>query len=140
VTFRVELVFQGLRRAARDERFLSGRRDRNMLVREVMLRCAEAPVVFAHSVIGPRYLRGVWRGVVTLGARSLGAALFADPRVIRQPLRFRKLAPGGEVHARACAAFGTRLPALWARRSLFVRRNAAMLVTEVYLPGMPGPG
>ena len=81
-------------------------------------------------------LRGTWRGLVRLGTRPLGAALFADPRVRRRPLRFRRLRPGDELHARACAATGKRLPALWARRSLFILGKSPILVTEIFLPGI----
>jgi len=133
---RVELVYQGPRRAARDERMVAGGRGQHALVREVFLTCAGTRVVFAHSVTRLAELRGSWRGLVRLGARPLGAALFADPRVRRHPLRFRKLGPRDEIHALACAATGLRLPALWARRSIFIRGNSPILVTEVFLPGI----
>lgn len=134
--FRVELVYQGPRRAARDERFIGGNRGERVLVREVFLSCARERVVFAHSVTRFASLRGAWRGLARLGTRPLGAALFADPRVRRRPLRFRKLGPRDELHARACAAAGRRLPALWARRSLFMLGNSPILVTEIFLPGI----
>jgi len=134
--FRVELVFQGPRRVARDETFLAGGRGQHALVREVFLRCGRTRVVFAHSVTRLASLRGAWRGLARLGTRPLGAALFADPRVRRCPLRFRKLRPRDELHVRACAATGRRLPALWARRSLFILGKSPILVTEIFLPGI----
>jgi len=134
--FRVELVFQGQRRAAPDERFVAGGREKRAFVREVFLSCGRARVVFAHSVTRLANLRGAWRGLVRLGTRPLGAALFADPRVQRHPLRFRRLGPGDELHARACAATGKHLPALWARRSLFILAKSPILVTEIFLPGI----
>lgn len=134
--FRVELVFQGPHRATRDERFLVGGRARRTVVREVYLHCARMPVVFAHSVVRRRDLRGAWRALTRLGTRPLGAALFANPRVRRQPLRFRRLNPGDELYARACARLGARPAALWARRSLFILHNSPILVTEIFLPGI----
>ena len=134
--FRVEPVFQGPRRAARDEGFVAGDREQRAFVREVFLSCGRSRVVFAHSVTRMANLRGAWRGLVRLGTRPLGAALFADPRVRRGPLRFRKLGPRDEIHARACAATGKRLPALWARRSLFILGKSPILVTEIFLPGI----
>jgi chorismate--pyruvate lyase len=134
--FRIELVLQEPRRAARDERFLAGRRERLALVREVFLSCGRSRVVFAHSVTWLANLSGAWRGLASLGTRPLGAALFADPRVRRHPLAFRKLGPRDELHIRACAATGCRLPALWARRSLFVLGKSPILVTEIFLPGI----
>jgi len=133
--FSVKLVFQGRRRVNRDERFLVSRR-RCALVREVHLMCRRTPVVFAHSVVDPRELRGAWQRITRLGTRPLGAALFADPRVKRYPLRQRKLGPRHELYRRACAALKVRPPYLWARRSLFALRGSPILVTEVFLPGI----
>ena len=133
---RVELLFQGPRRAARDERFVAGWLGQRVFVREVFLTCGRARVVFAHSVTQLANLRGAWRGLAGLGTRPLGAALFADPKVRRRPLRFRRLDPRDELHVRACAATGRRLPALWARRSLFILGKSPILVTEIFLPGI----
>ena len=135
-SFRVELVFQGARRATRDERFIAGGRGRRVFVREVFLTCERGRVVFAHSVTPLANLRGNWRGLTGLGTRPLGAALFADPRVKRHPLRFRRLTPRDELKLRARAATGVVLPALWARRSLFILRKSPILVTEIFLPGI----
>lgn len=135
--FSVKVVFQGLRRINRDESFL--RPDgigRLALVREVYLLCRRTPVVFAHSVIDPRALRGAWRRLARFGSRPLGAALFADPRVRRYPLRQKKLSRHHELYRRACAALRARPAHLWARRSLFMLHKSPILVTEVFLPGI----
>ncbi len=133
--FSVKLVFQGRRRVNRDERFLVTRR-RCALVREVFLMCRRTPVVFAHSIVDPRELRGAWQHLTRLGTRPLGAALFADPRVKRYPLRQRKLNPRHELYRRACAGVRQAPPYLWARRSLFTLHGSPILVTEVFLPGI----
>jgi chorismate lyase len=132
--FSVKLVFQGRRRVNRDERFLVNRR--RALVREVYLMCRRTPVVFAHSIVEPRELRGAWQHLTRLGTRPLGAALFADPRVERYPLRQRKLNSRHQLYRRACAALKVRPLYLWARRSLFTLRGSPILVTEVFLPGI----
>jgi chorismate--pyruvate lyase len=134
---RVEVVFQGLRRPDRDEHFLFVPRPRaRVLVREVYLYCGATPVVFAHSVVRPEDLRGVWRSLCGLGTRPLGAALFANPRVRRGPLQQKKLGPRHELHARALSVLPDVRGPLWARRSLFVLRHSPILVTEVFLPGI----
>ncbi len=135
-SFGVRLLFQGPRQPTRDERPLFGARGPLTLVREVCLDCGGEPVVFAHSVARRRDLRGPWRALARLGARPLGAALFAEPRVKRRPLSFRRLTPNDELHARACAALRARPRALWARRSLFTLHNSPILVTEIFLPGI----
>ncbi|MBI4207647.1 MAG: chorismate lyase [Betaproteobacteria bacterium] len=135
--FRVSVAYQGLGRSDRDESFLrAGGRRRLALVREVYLLCRRTPVVFAHSVIDPRSLRGTWRRLARLGTRPLGAALFADPRIRRYPLRQKKLNRHHELYRRACAALKVRPPFLWARRSLFMLHKSPILVTEVFLPGI----
>jgi len=134
-SFSVKLVFQGRRRADRDERFLAGRA-RRVLVREVFLMCGRTPVVFAHSILDPRDLRGTWQPLTRLGTRPLGAALFANPKVRRYPLRQRKVTPHHELYRRATALIRQRPPYLWARRSLFELDGSPILVTEVFLPGI----
>jgi chorismate lyase len=131
----VRVLFQGLRRPDRDERFVfaAGRQAR-VLVREVLLCCRGVPVVFAHTVLAPRDLHGAWRSVAKLGTRPLGAALFADPRVRRYPLHQRKIGRNHDLHRRLSAFVPHPPAALWARRSLFELRGSPVLVTEVFLP------
>ena len=132
---RVEVVFQGLRRPDRDERFVfrhgTGAR---VLVREVFLYCGDTPVVFAHTVLDPKDLRGTWRSVAKLGNRPLAAALFADARITRHPLCHRKIGRHHELSRRLASIVPEAPPSLWARRSLFRLHNSPILVTEVFLP------
>lgn len=132
---RVKVVFQGMRRANRDERFVFPRRTR-VLVREVYLCCRHTPVVFAHSVIAARDLRGAWRRLARMGSQPLGAALFADPRIRRYPLRQKKLGRHHELHRQASAGLPGTPATLWARRSLFALHKSPILVSEVFLPGI----
>lgn len=106
------------------------------LLREVTLNCDSKPVVFAHSVLPRRSLRGPWHGLRWLGNKPLGAALFANPAVVRTPLNFRKLLPRNALYQRAVAVLDCRPPCLWARRSVFMLQGAAIMVTEVFLPGV----
>ena len=133
--FSVRVLFQGSRRPDRDERFVFPQHGRaRVLVREVFLCCGDTPVVFAHTVLDPDDLCGVWRSVAKLGNRPLGAALFADPRIHRHPLRTRKLNGHHELRRRL-ERYRAQLPgALWARRSLFHLHDSPILVTEVFLP------
>lgn len=132
---RVEVLFQGRRAPDRDEDFLFAHGGRaQALVREVFLCCDARPVVFAHTVLDPADLLGTWRSVAGLGTRPLGAALFADPRVRRGPLRFRRIGLHHELHARIATHVSAPAGALWARRSIFRLRGSPILVTEVFLP------
>ena len=132
-------LLQARRRLFPDEATLVGlHAGSRALVREVLLHCGDTPVVFAHSVVATKHLRGAWRSLRGLGTKPLATALFADPRVQRGPLHFRKLSCRNLLRVRA-AEFVSDLPAeLWARRSVFRRDGAPLLVTEVFLPEILG--
>jgi chorismate--pyruvate lyase len=102
--------------------------------REVLLFADSRPVVFAHSVLAPRDLRGAWHMARGMGNRPLGAALFADHQIHRGLLTCIRLQPGHPLHERASLAVKQSLPSLWARRSCFHRHGRPLLVTEVFLP------
>ncbi len=131
----VQVLFQGLRRVNRDETFLFAL-SAHVLVREVLLLCGHTPLVFAHTVLARDGLRGAWRSIARLGTRPLGAALFADPRVTRFPLRQKKLPRSHALHRQAVGQLQCPLPPLWARRSIFAVGKSPILVSEVFLPAI----
>lgn len=135
--FRVQVLFEGRVQPFIDERKLVGLPlGRHAWAREVLLLADDVPVVFAHSVLAPRDLTGAWHMARAIGSRPLGAALFADPCICREPLRTARLTTGHPLHRHATAALGKALPTLWARRSRFCRLDRPLLVTEVFLPGI----
>ena len=135
--FRLDVLSQRMAAILPDERAAIGLfRGAHCLEREVSLNCGQDRLVFAHSVVSPRALHGPWRMLSRLGARPLGAALFADPRIQRHALRFRQLNVRHALYHRASRLLAARPAHLWARRSLFVLRGAPLLVTEVFLPAI----
>ena len=133
--FQVQPVRQVLRPSLSDERWLLRAPAGEWLTtREVFLCCADTPVVFAHSVVRRGGLKGPWRWVGGLGARPLGAALFADPRIERTPLAFRAIGRHHPLFGCATARLELRPNVLWARRSIFLREAVPLMVTEVFLP------
>lgn len=142
-TFEVRVLFQGLGSVHRDEAALLGlRAGEQACVREVLLVADGRPVVFARSLLPPADVRGVWRLFHGIGARPLGGALFADPAIARGRLASLRLdARDARYHrVRAALASGAGeagLPrSLWARRSLFVLRRRALMVSETFLPAI----
>lgn len=108
-------------------------------VREVTLMGNQQAVVFAHSVIPRRALRGRWHRLARLGNQPLGALLFANPQVKRTPLRYKKLSRQHRLYQKAVAHLQHAPTHLWARRSVFYLNCASIslatiLVTEVFLP------
>ena len=134
---RVELVQQRLRAPNEDEYRALGRPARKRaLVREVLLHAQGEPLVMAHSTTSLAGLYGAWRSLRGLGTRPLAVALFADPLVRRLGFEYARLDRRHPLHARARRLLGRELPAMWARRSTFVRRGRLLMVTEVFLPAL----
>ena len=109
------------------------------LVREVLLMGGGQHVVFAHSVLPQASLRGTWHGLGQLGSKPLGATLFANPKVKRTPLRYKKLTAHHALYTLAVQHLASKPASLWARRSMFSlnctgRRRQTIMVTEVFLP------
>jgi chorismate--pyruvate lyase len=121
-------------KAFTDESALLGlKASQHALIREVILIGNNQPVVFAHSVLPITSLRGAWNGLGRLGNKPLGAALFANDKVKRTPLEYKKLAPHHALFRRATRHLSAKPNRLWARRSIFSLNCAKILVTEVFL-------
>lgn len=144
-TVRVDRLRQGAGRASADEAAALGlSRGRRVHVREVLLRCEGRALVMARSVCEARHLRGAWRALKGLGSRPLALLLFSDRRVRRLPMSFSRLAahqPRGrgrmaDWERATCRAWpsATGVSGVWARRSVFQRRGAALLVAEMFSP------
>lgn len=132
--FAVQPVVMEYAKALRDETATLGlKRGEYALIREVLLMGNHQPAVFAHSVLPRTSLRGAWNGLGRLGNKPLGAALFANPKVKRTPLEYKKLSACSPMFVRLSGHIKNPPKALWARRSVFSLNCAKILVTEVFL-------
>jgi chorismate--pyruvate lyase len=106
--------------------------------REVLLRCDDQAVVFAHTVVTASSNATDWPLFSALGERSLGTTLFYDPLVKRGQLEFARIRAGHPLLQRANAAVGgiLRENIYYARRCLYRRHQGLLLVTEVFLPSV----
>lgn len=136
--FRVQRLHQHTALCLADEaRAIGMHRPGRVWEREVLLRCDEVPVVFAHTVVPMSASASDWPLFNALGERSLGSTLFYDPRVARGALEFARLRAGHPLMQRARAALGLEQnTVLYARRCLYRRRRGTLLVTEVFLPSV----
>ena len=107
------------------------------VIREVELRCGEAPWVFARTIIPVMTLKGPARRLTMLGNKPLGAVLFADPSADRGQTQFSQLLPGQELFESAVIGLPARPDSLWGRRTLFYLAGKPLLVNEIFLPGIP---
>lgn len=141
--FEVRVLFQGPGKVHPDEAALLGlRAGARAWLREVLLIADGRPVVFARSLLPRDNLRGAWQLFHGIGARPLGGALFADPAITRGMLANLRLDVRDARYHRARAALAAEADAmplprsLWARRSLFLLRKRALMVSEAFLPAI----
>ncbi|WJW75721.1 chorismate lyase [Thiohalobacter sp. IOR34] len=139
--FRVRLEFQGWARPLLDEAQALGMAPRQLaLIREVHLLCDERPWVFARTVIPRRTLSGPQRRLARLGERPLGAFLFADPGMRREPVEIAAIPRGTLTWAHAVEGLERPPAQVWGRRSVFRLGGKPLLVSEIFLPGVSGCG
>ena len=122
-----------------ERRELGLRRGEHAIIREVLLRDNERVLVFAHSIASRRDLRGAWRGLSRLGSRPLAEMLFNDPTVVRLPIEYRRIDSRHPLYRRAQQVVPFAMNHAWARRSVFLKQGAPLLVTEVFLTTMTVP-
>jgi chorismate--pyruvate lyase len=139
-SFRVQCLHQRSALCLSDEAAAIGlHRPGRVLEREVLLRCDNTPVVFAHTVVPMAATASDWPLFSALGERSLGSTLFGDPLVLRGVLEFARLRAGHPLARRARKALEWNDQEdliLYARRCLYQRRQGTLLVTEVFLPSV----
>jgi len=109
------------------------------LIREVQLCENNQPLVFAHSVLPSKCLRGEWHNLARLGNRPLGATLFTNHRVKRTAFRYKKIFANHPLYRSAIKNLSIQPEYLWARRSIFSLKCASIMVTEVFLPELIKP-
>ncbi|WP_186263349.1 chorismate--pyruvate lyase family protein [Burkholderia gladioli] len=108
-------------------------------VREVVLSVDGEPCVAAHSLTPLGASRGVWQAIRRLRTRPLAELLYSDARVSRSALVSRRVIAGHPLHLLAARALpaGEPVPhAFAARRSVFERHGAPLMVSECMLPAL----
>lgn len=137
--FSVQVLAQGRQPLTLDESRALGLGGRRIgYAREVLLRVDGQPMVFARSVTAHTASVGAWRSVRGLGSRPLADVLFKRSGISRAPLAYSPLTRQGPLQRHVAsswlAATGMALghQALQARRSVFTRHGATLLVMEVF--------
>ena len=106
-------------------------------VREIVLLVDGVPCVAAHSVTPLAASGGIWQAVRRLRTRPLAELLYADSAVARSALVSRRVNARHPLHALATRQVAGEAPyAFVARRSVFERHGAPLLVTECMLPAL----
>ena len=134
---RVQVLGQAHVRPDPSEAALLGM-DRNAyaLVRQVRLLCDGRPWVFARTVIPVTSALGPLRHLTGLGSKPLGAVLFGDRSMRRGEVELARLTVGHRLFATATGELSAAPDAIWGRRSVFWISGGALLVSEIFLPGL----
>ncbi len=136
--FRVQVLSQGWQRPLLNERLAlaMGHHEYGM-VRQVLLICKGEPWVYARSVIPTRTMRGTGWQLAMLGNRPLGAFLFANNGVVREPMEIACVYPNEMIYDDAVVGLGLKQQRVWGRRSVFRFKQKPLLVSEFFLPSIP---
>ena len=130
--FRVQVLTQSLQLPRLSEmRALSLAPRRLALIREVILFGKGEPWVYARSVIPLTTLTGRLRKLRHLDNRPLGALLFSDPSMSREPVEVACISSSNAQLPKALIQINS---ALWGRRSVFRLNQKPLLVSEIFLP------
>lgn len=133
--FRVRLISQAWARPALEEAWrLDIPRHHLAWVREVMLCCADRPVILARTVIPRASLARGNEALRHLGARPLGELLFRGGGSRRDPMEVACLREGDWLARRLGPVLGAPLQGCWTRRVVHYLRGRPLLVAEVFLP------
>ncbi len=133
--FHVEVLSQSWQRASVDEaQRLHMTLHERALIREVYLCCDAIPWVFARTIMPQRTLTGRQKFLAHLGARPLGAVLFADPHMHRDPMEVTHLSMRQQLFHKAMLRSPDAASDIWARRSVFYLGAKPLLVNEIFLP------
>ena len=127
----VKIINQNLQQPRRSERQrlkLDARAQ--ALIREVVLIGMGQPWVYARSVVPLSTLTGRLRKLRHLDNRPLGALLFNDPTMIREPVQVAYM---GSQPPLFDPEQGSYNKPLWGRRSVFRLDKKPLLVSEIFL-------
>lgn len=131
----VRVLRQGRADLFADERELLRTGKGRGAVREVAMQAGAQALLAARSVHVSQRLVPHLRA---LGTRPLGAWLFGAGRPDREARQLALLPSQGPLARLARQAAGRTIGACWARRSLYRIEGQRLLVTEIFLPAMPG--
>ncbi|KMZ11328.1 Chorismate-pyruvate lyase [Candidatus Burkholderia humilis] len=100
--------------------------------REVVLKVDDVPFVVAHSIVPLEHSASIWQSMRRLRTRPLAELLYSDSSVSRSMLVNRMITARHPLHRLASGHAST----LVARRSIFKRHDAPLMVTECMLDAL----
>ena len=101
-------------------------------IRCVLLKSQQMELVYARTVIPFFDEQNPWKSLQTLGNKPLGEVLFQDKSLARSDFEFTQSKLQDWPYLRPTFPFHP--PLAFARRSVFEKNHAPLLLTEVFLP------
>lgn len=133
--FNLQLVRQVWQRPLPDEaRALKLNTGRYALLREIFLRCDDAPLVYGRSIIPVRTFTGAERRLARWGQRPLGDYLFSEKKIRRSQIEIARITPSDSLYQLIRKNTALEDTSLWGRRSIFYIKNKPLLIVEIFLP------
>lgn len=105
-------------------------------VRCVLLQCADQNWIYARTVIPKLEVQNPWYSLQTLGTKPLGEILFETPNIQRTDFEFAKSQHMTWPHFMQTLPAGHITTESFARRSVFIKDQHPLLLTEVFLPDL----
>lgn len=139
--FQITVLFQGAQPPLQDQQeWLDWPQHQPARVREVLLKDGATTWVYAHSMTTLSAVEGPWNSLLHLKNRPLKEALFSDPQVHQQSLRFFHIQKEHPLYQRVLQHIGHEYDhwpfSLMARRAIFIKNKTPLLVTEVFMPSL----
>lgn len=106
-----------------------------LLAREIMMLCDGTPWLYARTVIPAQTLK-LFEQVAELGTRAIGSILFSDVEIQRQAFSFASLDTDSDTLQAATVNTEFEHSPYIARRSLFIKQQQPLQLTEIFLPAM----
>jgi len=102
-----------------------------VLIRQVILKGKYTPWVFARSILPFTTLTGRLEALRHIDSQPLGAVLFNDPSMSREPVAASYMT-AADLHVPKSIC--NQMAHLWGRRSVFRLDSKPLLVSEIFLP------
>ncbi|MDY3331904.1 MAG: chorismate lyase [Pelistega sp.] len=104
-------------------------------VREILMNINDRPCVWARSITPLTAAQSVWRGIRQLNTRPLAEILYDDTRISRSSFEISRIHPASVLYPALKRYFPEQIrQAHYARRSVFYKDKAPLMVTECFLP------
>jgi len=112
--------------------------DELAFIREAELKCQGKVWIYARTIVPKPTFEAHAEAFLGMGDTPLGEYLFAQPDLQRSRFEFAQIQSCHKFYAAATQHLSTKPNAILARRSLFYLAEHPLLLTELFLPTIPG--